>query len=197
MASPEQHPNRNGWGRIVKFAFVVIALVYPLIIYWGHDHLSPLTLAALVSSLLLVRGLIDIRHNPLAWVWLVFAAVMMGATWLVGNHHALQWYPVLMNATMLGVFAYSLYYPPTVIERLARLSTPNLPDSAIDYTRKVTWVWCGFFLINGTIAAWLTLFASLSSWTLYNSLISYLLMGVLFAVEFMVRQWHKKRAHTP
>jgi uncharacterized membrane protein len=46
----------------------------------------------------------------------------------------------------------------------------------------------GFFVINGTIAAALTLWAPLAWWTLYNGLIAYLLMGLLFAGEWLVRQ---------
>ena len=75
-----------------------------------------------------------------------------------------------------------------VAERLARLSEPDLPDKAIRYTRQVTIAWSVFFLCNGVLAAALTLWAPLAWWTLYNGLISYLLMGLLFAVEWLVRQ---------
>ena len=49
-------------------------------------------------------------------------------------------------------------------------------------------VWSVFFLCNGLLAAALTLWAPLSWWTLYNGLIAYGLMGLLFAVEWLVRQ---------
>ena len=75
-----------------------------------------------------------------------------------------------------------------MVERLARLREPELPDSAIRYTRQVTQVWCLFFMLNGLIAASLTLWAPLSWWTLYNGLIAYGLMGLLFAIEWLIRQ---------
>ena len=38
------------------------------------------------------------------------------------------------------------------------------------------------------VAAGLALWAPLAWWTLYNGLIAYLLMGLLFAAEWLVRQ---------
>ena len=88
---------------------------------------------------------------------------------------------------MLAVFASSLWQPQTIIERLARLQEPELPQSGIDYTRKVTKVWCLFFVINGSIALY-TCFQPLEIWTLYNGLLSYVFAGLLFAGEWVVRQ---------
>ena len=39
----------------------------------------------------------------------------------------LKLYPVLVNAALLGVFAYSLISPPSMIERFARIREPDLP----------------------------------------------------------------------
>jgi uncharacterized membrane protein len=95
---------------------------------------------------------------------------------------------VLISAGLLSLFALSLKFGPPLVERLARLREPELPPHAVRYTRRVTQAWVLFFLGNGLIAAALTLWAPLAWWTLYNGLISYLLMGVLFAVEWLVRQ---------
>jgi len=92
---------------------------------------------------------------------------------------------------MLILFASSLNQSQTIIERLARLQEPELPESGVRYTRKVTKVWCGFFVLNGLIALY-TCFQPLELWTLYNGLISYLLAGSLFAGEWIVRQFVRK-----
>ena len=89
---------------------------------------------------------------------------------------------------LLAVFAISLRYPPSAIERLARLQEPDLPESGVRYTRRVTQVWCGFFIVNGSIALATVLWASDAAWALYNGLIAYLLMGLLFAAEWLVRR---------
>jgi uncharacterized membrane protein len=82
-----------------------------------------------------------------------------------------------------------------MIERLARIREPELPAPAIYYTRRVTQVWCLFFALNGVIALITTLWASAAVWTIYNGLVAYLLMGLLFAVEYSVRWRFKQRHH--
>jgi uncharacterized membrane protein len=49
-------------------------------------------------------------------------------------------------------------------------------------------VWCGFFLLNGSIALATTLWGTEAQWALYNGAIAYVLMGVIAAVEWLVRQ---------
>ena len=105
----------------------------------------------------------------------------------------LRFYPVLVNAGFFFMFFYSLFYPPTVIERLARIKEPELAESGVAYTRKVTGVWCVFFVLNGSIAAYVAFFSSLQVWSLYNGLIAYIVMGCVFVGEFIVRQIVRRR----
>jgi len=62
------------------------------------------------------------------------------------------------------------------------------------YTRKVTQVWTLFFLGNTLVLMALAMWAPLSWWTLYTGLISYGLIGLLFAAEWLVRQQVRKHA---
>ena len=89
---------------------------------------------------------------------------------------------------MFGLFAMSLWRGPSVVERLARLREPDFPPAAVVYTRRVTQVWCGFFVVNGLIAVATALWASTAVWTLYNGLLSYVAMGVLMGAEWLVRR---------
>ncbi|MDF4362021.1 hypothetical protein P3514_32595, partial [Vibrio parahaemolyticus] len=107
------------------------------------------------------------------------------------QHGWLKFYPVVVNVCMLCVFAFSLKQPQSIIERLARLQEPELPPSGVAYTRKVTMVWCVFFVLNAAFALY-TCFLPVKIWTLYNGLISYLLAGSLFAGEWIVRQFVRK-----
>jgi uncharacterized membrane protein len=100
----------------------------------------------------------------------------------------LRWYPVLISGFMLALFGSSLMYGPPMVERLARLREPHLPAKAIRYTRQVTIAWSVFFLCNGLCAAALTLWAPLNWWMLYTGLISYGLIGLMFAIEWLIRQ---------
>jgi uncharacterized membrane protein len=94
---------------------------------------------------------------------------------------------VAVNLALLSSFAYSLMHPPSAIERLARLRHPDLSEQAVAYTRKVTKVWCAFFVINAGIAFITAAWASPETWALYNGVIAYILMGCLFGIEYLVR----------
>ena len=75
-----------------------------------------------------------------------------------------------------------------MVERLARIREPQLSPAGVRYTRKVTKVWCGFFIGNGAVALFTVLYADLRLWTLWNGMLSYILMGTLMAGEWLVRQ---------
>jgi uncharacterized membrane protein len=86
------------------------------------------------------------------------------------------------------VFAVSLRYPPTIVERIARLREPDLPPAGVAYTRQVTRVWVGFLLANAAVSFWTARWGSLDQWALWNGLLSYLAMGALFGGEYLVRR---------
>ncbi len=94
---------------------------------------------------------------------------------------------------MFIIFLVSFIKPPTIIEKIARLTDESFTDEAIPYTRKVTVVWMLFFLVNASIASYTVLQNNLELWTLYNGLISYLIMGTIFVIEFIVRKRVKSK----
>ena len=101
--------------------------------------------------------------------------------------------PALMNGVLLVSFGRTLVYPPTVIERIAGTMTKDLSRNEVLYCKNVTMVWCLFFTLNGSMALLLAFFSSLEVWTLYNGVIAYVLMGLLFLVEFIYRHWRFRR----
>jgi uncharacterized membrane protein len=78
---------------------------------------------------------------------------------------------------------------------MARLSGEDFPPVASAYMRTVTRVWCGFFVFNGAVALGTALWASDAVWSLYTGQVSYILMGVLFGGEFLVRMRFKRLHH--
>ncbi len=97
--------------------------------------------------------------------------------------------PVLANATLLVGFGMSLLDARMpVVERFARMTHKDLPPERVLHCRSVTKVWCLFFLMNGLASLGLALFAPLSMWALYTGVISYVLMGALFAGEYAIRK---------
>ncbi|ASX10860.1 DNA gyrase subunit B [Aeromonas dhakensis] len=179
-------------------------LLYPLAVYWGLTHAgqTPLLLGLLlIFSLRLLPGLLKgrVRLGPLPeWLWLgrLLACIGLGLTLLSALFSARHWllyYPLAVSLALLCLFGWSLTRPMSLVERLARLQDPALPPAAIGYTRRVTQVWCGFFVINGALAAFTIWHGELALWSLYNGLVSYLLMGGLMGAEYLVRRRLLKR----
>ncbi|NSX04377.1 hypothetical protein [Cupriavidus gilardii] len=169
-------------------------LLYPLIVYAGLRHASPRVMAfALVGVALMRAG--TLRGKP-AWIAMVAAALLLAvAVFLSGETLPLKLYPALVNGVMLAVFGWSLLHPPTVVERIARLREPDLPPSGVAYTRRVTIAWCLFFVFNGVLALATAWWASDAVWALYNGGIAYLLIGLMFAGEWLLRRRVLARKH--
>ena len=178
--------------RLLQGAVWLVLLLYPLAVWvglthWGTALLAPLLVGVFSLRLLMLRG--ELRQQ----MWLGKALAIVGillalASWALKQSHWLLYYPVLVNAILLLLFAYSLFAPPTVVERLARITEPQLDAAGIAYTRRVTQVWCGFFIVNGAIALTTCLSGDITLWTLFNGGISYLLMGALMGIEWIVRK---------
>lgn len=134
-----------------------------------------------------------LKASPMGRWLMAGALLLVGLTVWSNQLLPLKLYPFLMNVLTLGVFGYSLFYPPSIVERIARITEPDLPPEAIGYTRRVTQVWCIFFIANGAIALYTALWASQEVWSLYNGLIAYLLMGVMFGGEYLIRLRFRRR----
>jgi uncharacterized membrane protein len=171
---------------LLAAALLVVSLAYPVVVYLALGHVSPRWIALLLVLLGLARAWVT---RELFWLGAAAVAMVLAAASFLGDFWGpLKLYPALVNGVMFGLFAMSLWNGPSVIERLARLREPDLPPAAVRYTRRVTQVWCGFFVVNGLVAAATALWGSTATWTLYNGLLSYVAMGALMGGEWLVRQ---------
>ena len=172
--------------RLAGIALALVTLVYPLLVYLGLGRFEPRWLALV----LLAVGLMRLLLKPSVMALGLVAAALLFATlaWFSNAWLPLKLYPVGVNLFLAILFGASLFYPPPVVERIARLREPDLPPQGVAYTRSVTKVWLAFFIINGALALATTLWASDAAWTLYNGLIAYCLMGLLGGGEWLVRR---------
>lgn len=170
---------------------VCFSLAYPVGVYFGLQVMQPRWFGLLILLVLLLRHgqaarrfLSDVRSPE----WLAFGGLGVMALGIMATNSVqmLLFYPAAVSVSLLMVFYGTLLRPPSMIERIARLTEPDLPPQGVLYTRRVTMVWCGFFVVNGSLAV-LTAFMSREWWVLYNGLLSYIAMGVLFAGEWFVR----------
>jgi len=175
----------------------LVGLAYPFLVYFSLGALEARQIALLLLAALGIR-LVGVQRGRLrAWLhatWLPVAAVACVSLLTAASNEprVLMLAPALLNSALLTTFALSLAGESTV-ERLARLRVPDLPPAEILYCRQVTVIWCAFFAANGAVALWLALWGSREAWALYTGLISYLLMGALYAAELCVRHWRFRR----
>ncbi len=123
---------------------------------------------------------------------IIFTFVIIGLFHFT-NLIALKFYPAAINLAIFILFFSSTFTNETVIQKIARMMEgKELPDIVKNYTRKLTYVWCVFLLFN-FLVSFATIFMSSKVWTIYNGCISYLLTGLLFAVEYVIRIRFKRK----
>ena len=200
MSSQGENPQKTGNRKSIA-AFSIAAggllALYPLLMYLGISQLG-VTWAA--SGLIVIcairvvvlrlgqgaRTSIGLGARELVFFCGGAIALALISVWR-DSPDALLYYPVLMNAAMLLLFGSSLVFPPTIVERIARIRHPGLPAEAVPYLRRVTIAWCIFFVGNGAAAFYTALRTTFETWALYNGLIAYVLIGLMFAGEFLTR----------
>jgi uncharacterized membrane protein len=186
------------------------AVLYPLVVYFGLTRFQPRYVALFVGLLLMLKLVAGNVHGPLPdkthgtadgtnfsrnlQVITTFIIVGLVAYVFASNQAgSLKFYPVVVSFSLLLGFAWSLLYPPSVIERIARISEPQLSAAGVKYTRKITLVWCVFFLCNGLAALYTAVLASFETWALYNGLIAYVLIACLLGGELLYRHRYLKK----
>ncbi len=101
-------------------------------------------------------------------------------------------YPPVMNFTIFLIFFSSLFTKETIIQKFAKMWSKNLHPLELAYTRKLTYIWCIFLLLNFIISV-ITVFLSDKIWMFYNCFFSYFLIGTIFIIEYIVRIFFRKR----
>ena len=109
----------------------------------------------------------------------------------------LTFYPALVNLFFLVLFGHTLFAGPSMVYRFATLKDKGIVISPYRkkiaaYCWKVTLVWCCFFIVNGSIALLSVFGETYWFWALYNGCIAYILMGLLFIGEYVVRKFVQK-----
>ena len=179
---------------IGSVVLVALTVGYPIAV-WGAISFLGVRGAALVLLVFLFPIAIARRRvlrasavGELVFITASTAAIAL-ISMLTNDERWLLATPVLINVFLFIGFGASLRTGRTpAVEVFARAIHPQLSPDRLQYCRRVTQMWCAFFLVNGSVALWLALFAPLRIWALYNGGIAYILMGTLFVVEYGVRR---------
>jgi len=190
--------------RISAVLFYLAAALYPVLIFYflvirkaplRSFSLFVIVFAVLVFLLGTARG----KANGKTFLQGSLLLLCLGIICFITNSPViLKFYPVLMNIVFLAAFVSTFFSAPTMIFRFATLADKTIKGSLAEkrveaYCRKVTIVWCCFFVLNGSIAAVTIFSGSEFLWTAYNGAVSYFLTGLIFAAEFIIRKIVQKK----
>ena len=182
------------WIAVVAGIIGVVATVsYPLLVFYGLTRYGPRAVAGVLLVALVpltVARLARSRRAHLRQVGFVPILVigLVAASAILGRAGLMLLVPVVINGVLAASFGATLKTSSPMIERFARLEHPDLIPGEVAWCRLWTQIWTAFFLINCVIVLALVLTERLSWWMYYTGLIAYLLMGMLFASEYVVRK---------
>jgi uncharacterized membrane protein len=188
---------RPGGGAMLRAGSVALLAAYPFGVYFlmgrGSIRVAGLALVAVLAIRFLTPGAPRVQ----ALTALVTGAVFAVAIVATNSETLARLYPVGVSATLLAAFGWTLWRPPSMVERIARASGAALNEAGVRYTRAVTVVWCAFFVANGGVALATALAGSREAWALYNGLLSYVFAGAILAGERVTRELLRRRAVPP
>lgn len=176
---------------------ILFAVAYPFVVFFGIGTLGPRILAVVLAAFAIVRFVSNADKSVAQTVMVALILALCGLIFVLESQRLLKLYPVLFSIGMAAAFYFSLYDEHTLIERLATRFGSKLHDAARRYIRRLTVWWVGVLLVNAAISAYTAFYGTLYQWTLYNGLISYLLMGTFMAGEFCFRLYYKKSRGLP
>ena len=182
--------NRLLKGALGGFA-ALLACLYPFWAWWGLERFGILPVALVLAVVMALKAMVSRSPKNLGFV--AIAVLLAALSALLDAEEPMLFYPVAVNLFLLWLFGSSLSATP-IVEKFARLRTPDLPPEGVRWCRGVTKVWCGFFIANGIAALATVLYGDREIWMLWNGCASYVLIGVLFAGEFLLRKISMGRA---
>jgi uncharacterized membrane protein len=174
---------------VISALFIVAS---PWVLYWTLSRQRVGVAAVALIGWVIVRTipvLISAKREQrvaalqLPAIALVFA--LLG--WVLNNGTWLLILPSATQATFGLAFLRSLSGTP-LIEHFARMMKPELSAAQQAHCRRWTAVWGIYLLVLAAAGLGLARWAPLTVWTAYVGVLSYVLIGVLFAIEYVVRK---------
>jgi uncharacterized membrane protein len=170
-------------------AILVTALVlgYPYLVYRGME-LGFVWLAPVVISGIYIYKAFTTQNQKSRYIKLGIALIFAIAAVFLQSLAA-KLMPVFIQLGLMCFFGRTLFKPPPLVERFARMDFPDLPPGVVEYCRLWTIIWTGFFALNALICAGLAFWAPNDWWAFYTGIMLYVLTGALMIGEFCWRHF--------
>jgi uncharacterized membrane protein len=177
---------------VLRIISALFLLASPWVLYWTLSRqrvgVAALTLVGWVIIRTIPVLLSAQREQRAAALRLPAIALIFAVLgWLFDNHTLLMVLPSATQATFGLAFLRSLAGTP-LIEHFARMVKPELTSAQQAHCRAWTRVWGIYLLVLAALGLVLARWATLTVWTAYVGVVSYVLVGVLFAVEYLIRK---------
>jgi uncharacterized membrane protein len=169
-----------------------LGLSFPLVVHFSILAGNPAWAIYWLAILLLLHVVKRLSEGKAlsGWMYTLMAASAMLVLIATGGHgDVIYFLPILINLFFFAVFARSLL-PGEVplITHLATRMDGKLSVTAIQYTRSVTVVWSVYFFAMTVVGVVLAAFAPVEVWSYFVNCLQYVLIPLMFIVEFLIRR---------
>lgn len=180
----------------MKLALNILSALFlvasPWVLYWTLSQQDVTVAALTLVGWVIVRTIPILlsakREQRRAALQLpAIALVFAGLGWISNNGTWLLILPSATQATFGLAFLRSLSSTP-LVEQFARMIDPDLSVPKQAHCRSWTKIWGVYLFVLAAIGLVLAGAASLKLWTIYVGILSYALIGVLFAIEYITRK---------
>ena len=185
---------------VVKFFLVALVVTYPLFVFLALVVFKlPISIVS-IGMMIIAIAYFGFFSSKGKRNW---SAILLGvlaiAVLITQKEIVLEFYPICITLVFLFVFGVPLLRGKPIITRFAMMM-----DSAIEThpgrgilercCKALNIVWCIHFIISLAVNFMIVFGYDLEIWTLYNALISYLVQGLIIALQFPIVELSNRKA---
>lgn len=170
---------------------LTLIIAYPLAAYIALWLEQPLIIIGYLMSIFFLLAIEKFRNKHWhAGIILVMVIAVIGYLMQPAYRQYLLFLPpILMLLSLFILFSQSLLAGQTpLITRYASMLGDSLDKRHLRYNKNLTVIWSAFFLLMTITSILLAIFTSLEVWSFFTYVLSYLLLGSFFIIEFMFRK---------
>ena len=185
---------------VIKVFLVALLVTYPLFVFLALIVFGlPISIVSIGMMIIAIAyfGFFSTKGKR-NWS-AILLGVMAIAVLITQSEIVLEFYPIVLTLVFLFVFGVPLLKGKSIIIYFAMMM-----DSAIEThpgrgmlercCKALNIVWIIHFIVSLTINLLIVFGSTLEIWTLYNALISYLVQGLIIALQFPIVELSNRKA---